>query len=145
VAVNIHPTDLIEEELCAECGRPFRRVFGEVLMDGEEMGLYSAELHREGGRPHAVLGMMFGFQTDDGGIAPLGVTCDLRWIDDGFQLMVRERPPDRAFYRTEMFGTMLGREEVLSDEGVKEQFFHISDHICVGDRRVRTHFGLIDA
>jgi hypothetical protein len=59
--------------------------------------------------------------------------------------MVRERPPDRAFYRTEMFGTMLGREEVLSDEGVKEQFFHISDHICVGDRRVRTHFGLIDA
>ena len=143
--MEIRPTDLVEDEPCAECGRPFRRVFGEVLVDGNGIGLYSAELHRERGHPHAVLGMMFGFHTDDGSIAPLGVTCDLRWIEDGFQLMIRERPPARAFYESEMFGTMLGREEVLSDEGVRKQFFHISDHICVGDRRVRTHFGLIDA
>jgi hypothetical protein len=137
--------DRVDEETCAECGGVFKRLFGEVLAEGESRGIYSADLHREKGVPTAILTIMMGFPADDGTWAPLGVTCNL-WMNAAgeFQLGLRDFPPKSRYYESELLGTLLAREEIINDP-IKEEFFHVSDHICLNDRRLRTHFGLVDA
>jgi hypothetical protein len=145
MVLEIKPLGKVEEELCGACGGSFRRIFGEVWRDERPGGMYSADLHREKGHPTAILAIGLLLPTTDAQFTVVSCTCDL-WLSDAheFQLGLRESAPSLSYYAGEIFGRMRSRSELLSDP-LKEDFFHVSDHVCLGDTRLRSHFGFNDA
>ena len=144
MVLEIKTVGKAEEELCSACGGSFRRIFGEVWRDEKPGGMYSADLHREKGRPTAILAIGLLLPATDGKFTVVSTTCDL-WLNDAheFQLGLRESAPSLSYYAGEIFSGMRSRSELVSDP-LKEDFFHVSDHVCLRDTRIRSHFGLID-
>ena len=120
---------------CPTCGRAFRRLEGAFRDDEGVTGVYLVDLHRDG-EPTAQIAMS---TVDDSG-TPVAMFSVLRWIDRGFQLIVRDAPAGSVFQ--ERFGPVLLSRDAALIHPLKETFFHLSDHLTLEERTLRQHFGL---
>jgi len=139
--VSLQVDEREESRRCPSCGSAIRVVRGIVLEDGENRGLYMAELTALGpehAEPRVALVIALLDPRPDVDdrrrIASLTVWPTVREIQMGLMDRV-----DSVWTREESWlGRIMDRSEVLSSP-LKEEFFHVADHIVDGDRRIQEY------
>jgi hypothetical protein len=140
VALRLELIEHVDRFTCAHCGTEYPRVYGNVIEDERQAGVYSADLH-ENHQSHdrrALLAIgTVGWDEDTQEWQKYSVTLDIWPTATEFQMTLLDAEWS-PYEEGQHLGHILDREEALASP-LKDTFFHMADHIVVDDPRVHSH------
>jgi len=135
--IVVEPTDHLKVSRCDNCSRQIKTVWGSAISDGNARAVYYADMgHTD--QP-AVLAISIGrWGEGAGGHHREMFTVFVLPASRNYQMMLVDRDANPWRDSEGFLGRILDREEALASP-LREEVFHIADHIVVGDPRVKNY------
>jgi hypothetical protein len=128
----------VDRHTCKRCGGDYDRVYGTIWDDERRAGIYSADLHQRDDDTRLLLAIgTMGWDAATEQWRRYGVTLEVWPTADENRMSFRDVAMS-PYAETDQFGQRLDREEALASP-LRDEFFHLADHVVRDDPRVRAH------
>jgi hypothetical protein len=138
MALSIEPAPEVEQQVCADCGRPFSSVHGFLYEDGDAYAVYHALLQRDHPATVVDVALSFGSWADEATAVDrtrIGIRV---WPEEDELKMHINDPRESAWGDSETFGEMAGRGEVLGTP-LEQEALRTVEFVIAHDSRVEEH------
>jgi hypothetical protein len=136
LSIEIAPE--VQEQVCADCGRPFSSVRGFLYEDGDAYAVYHAILQRDHPSTAVDLALSFGSWAEEATAADR-TRIGLRvWPEADELKMHINDPGESAWGNSEVFGRMAGRQEILGTP-LQQAALQTVEFVIARDNRIEEH------
>jgi hypothetical protein len=134
---SVEPWDPPKSYSCDCHGLDIQEVTGGVYRDGDAYAIYKAQLYT--GHPETFVAMVIGVGNWGEGHEKdrRAATFFVKPSEKEIQFTVKD-PQESPWANSTFFGRMFRRQEFLASS-VREEFFHIADHVVAEDSRVHEY------
>lgn len=138
MALRLELHDRVDTHTCPMCGGQYPRVFGTVHDGDRRAGVYSADLHQHGDDRRALLSLgVMCWNGEREEWEKCAVTIEVWSTATEFPMAFRDS--SRSPYKDNgLLGRVLEPSEARASQ-MRDEFFHIADHVVDHDRRVNGH------